>query len=126
MTSIDVDSTCCFPSSLAIASQGILAYSTVNKAADLAASIHFAICNSTINFNNEFVADGVPLHLVPHYAFEQMVGLPDMLIYIFFPLLRHDLEYKTSTYLSNKDQDIWFDTVLLPCRNKAVISSNKR
>ena len=125
--SFDVDSTCCFPSSLAIATQGILAYATVNKAANLAASVHFAICDSTIDADAaEVVVDSVPLHLVPHYAFGQMVGLPDVLIYIFFPMLRHDVEYKTSSYLSNEDQDICFDTILLPCRNKAITSSNKR
>lgn len=124
--SFDVDSTCCFPSSLGVAAQGILAHATVNKAANLTASVHFAICDPTIDNNNEVVVDSVPLHLVPHYAFGQMVGLPDVVVYVFFPSLRREAEYKTSTHLSDNDQDIWFDTILLPCLNTAVRSSNKR
>jgi hypothetical protein len=122
--SFDIDSTCCFPSSLAVARGGIRVHATVNEAANLTASNHFAIRTSRLNARHELEVASVPLFQVPHYSFGTPIGLDEMEMFIFFPSLRQHTEYKTSTFLSTEDQDYWFDCILLPCLEEAVASSN--
>jgi hypothetical protein len=52
--------------------------------------------------------------------------MDDLQIFICFPDLRkYDLS-STDTFLSVQDQDLWFDSILLPCLNTAVASSSKK
>ena len=101
--SFDIDSTCCFPSSLAVARGGIRVHATVNEAANLTASNHFAIRTSRLNARHELEVASVPLFQVPHYSFGTPIGLDEMEMFIFFPSLRQHTEYKTSTFLSTED-----------------------
>ena len=49
-----------------------------------------------------------------------------MQIFIFFlDLKKYDLS-SSNTFLNTQDQDLWFDSILLPCLNIAVASSSKK
>lgn len=52
--------------------------------------------------------------------------MDDIQIFICFPDLRtYDMD-SSNTLLSSRDQDLWFDGILLPCLNQAVASASKK
>jgi hypothetical protein len=124
--SFDIDSTCCFPTSLAVARNGIRMNATATAALNLIASIHFALSTTYLDANQEPTSTTIPIHLLPHYCFGRLVRMDNMVLYICFPELREFDTYHASTFLSTQDQDLWFDSILLPCLSKAVASSSKK
>ena len=97
-----------------------------NPALNLKASIHFAILASRLDANQELILTAILIHLLPYYCFGRIVGMDDIQIFICFPDLRkYDVE-SSNTFLSSRDQDLWFDGILLLCLNTAVASSNKK
>jgi hypothetical protein len=85
--SYDIDSTVCFPSSLAVAKEGIFMYETFNETQSFKRSIHFATPALQLDGNNRRTTAPVPLHLVPHYCFGTVRGADDMVMHVFFPHL---------------------------------------
>lgn len=120
----DIDSTCCFPTSLAFARQGIVWLPKVHPILNLTADIHFGLRVSTYTDRGTLAQNYVPLHKVPHYCFGTVVGMEALSVFVFFPSLYQQSDHEHSSYLSKRNQQLWYDGVLSPCMNKAVGSSN--
>jgi hypothetical protein len=86
--SFDINSTICFPTSLAMAKQGIFMYNTYNGNLSLKGSIHFATMAADYNSKGKEIQKLVPLHLLPSYCFGTVNGADGMLLHVFFPNLR--------------------------------------
>ena len=111
----DIDSICCFPSSLAFARNGIEWYPWAHASLNLDADIHFSLSISAYNSRGNLTTRDVPLHKIPHYCFGTVAGsIRSLMVFIFFPELRLESQYKHSTHLSKQDQQLWLDAVLLP------------
>jgi hypothetical protein len=68
-TTFDVDSICCFPSSLGDARRGIYWYPKPHAFLNLNADIHFAMRVPAYNLRGDLVEREMPLHHIPHYCF---------------------------------------------------------
>jgi hypothetical protein len=88
------------------------------------ADIHFGLKVPAYNARGDLTQNYVPLHKIPHYCFGSVIGMETLFIYIFFPALHMDSEYEHSTYLSNQDQQLWYDAVLSPAMKKTIGCSN--
>ena len=122
--SFDIDSTCCFPTSLAIARQGINWFPKVHPFLNLSADIHFGLKVPSYNKRGVLTRKFAPLHKIPHYCFGSVIGMEGLLIFVFFPALHAESDYEHSTYLSKQDQELWYDKILSPAIHKTVRSSN--
>jgi len=122
--SFDIDSMCCFPTSLGVASRGIKWFPKVHSPLNLVADIHFGLRVFHYNRRGEISSQYAPLHKSPHYCFGTMIGMESVAILIFFPRLYQESDYEHSSYLSNNDQQLWYDGILNPCINKVIGSSN--
>ena len=120
----DIDSTCCFPTSLAFARLGINWMPKVHPILNLAADIHFGLRIPVYNERDVLAQKYTPLHKIPHYCFGTAVGMDPLSILIFFPALHLESDHEHSTYLSEEDERLWSDAILLPALNKVVESSN--
>ncbi|KAF1957687.1 hypothetical protein CC80DRAFT_515784 [Byssothecium circinans] len=117
----DIDSVCCFPSSLAFAWNGINWHPRAYPILNLDADIHFSLTASAYNYRGDLVTKNLPLHKVPHYCFSSVAGsIKSLLIFIFFLELHLESRYEHTTYLSKQDQQLWLDAVLLPAISKTV------
>ncbi|KAH7344244.1 hypothetical protein BKA66DRAFT_555043 [Pyrenochaeta sp. MPI-SDFR-AT-0127] len=123
-TTFDIDSLCCFPSSLGVARLGINWLPRSHSFLNLAADIHFSLSVSAYDKRNEVTQRNVPLHKIPHYCFGSVVGLESLFIYIFFPSLRLESQYRHSNFLGTQDQELWYDAVLIPTLTEVIGSSN--
>jgi hypothetical protein len=123
-TTFDVDSICCFPSSLGVARRGIYWYPKPHAFLNLNADIHFAMRVPAYNSRGDLVEREFPLHHIPHYCFGSVIGMESLLLFVFFPALRLESQYKHTTYLSNNDQELWLDAVLNPALTQVIGSSN--
>ena len=65
-----------------------------------------------------------PLYKIPYYCFSTVVGMDSLSILIFFPALYLESDYKYSTYLSEEDEQLLSDAIILPALNKTIESSN--
>ena len=109
----DIDSVTGFPSSIAIAKQGIRWHPTQMLVSDLQSSLHMT--TKAAHFvDSHGHAHNVrrPLHQLPHYTFGRLIGLEDVSIYILFPRLYR--EDQGSARLRDVDFQLWMDGVLLP------------
>jgi hypothetical protein len=120
----DIDSICCFPTSLAFARQGINWLPKVHPILNLTADIHFGLKVPTYTDRGVLTWNYVPLHKVPHYCFGTAIGMDALSIFVFFPALHQRSDHEHSNYLSKQDQQLWYDAVLSPCISKTVGSSN--
>jgi hypothetical protein len=116
-TSFDIDSTVCFPSSLAVAKEGIFMYETFNENQNFKKSIHFSTPALQLDGNNRRTTAPVPLHLMPHYCFGAVRGANDMVMHVFFPHLRASNYPVDNNRLSDEDLDVWFEQILLPAQD---------
>jgi hypothetical protein len=124
-TTYDVDSLCCFPSSLGFARQGINWFPRSHAFLNLSQDIHFSLPASAYTPSGEIRTLHTPLHKIPHYCFGTAVGMESLAIFIFFPELRTDNQYAHSNYLSNNDQVLWYDKVLLPALTRTIPDANR-
>ncbi|KAN0089768.1 hypothetical protein V8E51_020028 [Hyaloscypha variabilis] len=99
----DIDSTCCFPTSLAFARRGINWMPKAHPILNLAADIHFGLQ----------VPKYTPFYKIPHYYFSTVVGMDSLSILIFFPALHLESDYKHSTYLSKEDEQLYLDSTAI-------------
>ena len=120
----DIDSTCCFPTSLAVARHGIHYFPKAHSILNLNTDIHFGLKVSGLTSRGAPSKRYAPLHKIPHYCFGTLIGMEEMLLFIFFPALHAESDYEHTTYLSKQDQQLWFDNVLNPAINKTIGSSN--
>ncbi|KAL5370972.1 hypothetical protein DPSP01_014565 [Paraphaeosphaeria sporulosa] len=120
----DIDSVCCFPSSLGFARNGIDWHPRAHSFLNLDADIHFGLTVSAYNSRGDLSTRNLPLHKIPHYCFGSVAGsTKSLLLFIFFPDLHLESQYEHSTYLSKQDQQLWLDAVLLPAIGKTVDDS---
>ncbi|KAI8931113.1 hypothetical protein NX059_012123 [Plenodomus lindquistii] len=124
-TTFDVDSLCCFPSSLGFARQGIHWYPGSHAFLNLSQDIHFGLPEASFDRNGEVVTTHVPLHKIPHCCFGTAVGMESLGIFILFPELRIDSQYDHSNFLSTSDHELWYDAVLLPALTQIVGNTNR-
>lgn len=122
--SFDIDSTCCFPTSLGFARRGINWFPKVHSILNLTADIHFGLKVRSYTDQGRPSARYAPLHKVPHYCFGTIIGMSELHLLIFFPALHEESDYEHSNYLSKHDQQLWLDAIVLPAITKVVGSSN--
>ena len=120
----DIDSTCCFPTSLGFARRGVDWFPRVHPFLNLTADIHFGLKVRGYTANGRPSERYAPLHKVPHYCFGSVIGMSELLVFVFFPALHEESAYEHSTYLSKHDQQLWTDAIVLPSVTKVVGSSN--
>jgi hypothetical protein len=120
----DIDSTCCFPTNLAIARQGINWFSKAHPFLNLHADIHFGLRVPSYSKRGILTQRYEPLHKIPHYCFGSLIGMETMLLFIFFPGLHTDSNHEHTTYLSKEDYQLFYDGVLSPAITKTIQSSN--
>lgn len=123
-TTFDIDSTCCFPTSLGFARHGIHWLPKVHAYLNLKADIHFGLRVPGYTSNGKASLRYVPLHKVPHYCLGTLIGMSELQLFIFFPALHEESDYEHSTYLSSRDEQLWLDAILIPCITKVVDCSN--
>ena len=123
-TTFDIDSLCCFPTSLRVARQGINWFPKSHPFLNLSGDIHFGLKVPTYTHRGDLAEKYVPLHKIPHYCFGSVLGMESLFIYIFFPALHAEREHGPSTYLSSQDQQLWYDAVLSPALKKTIGCSN--
>ena len=111
--SFDIDSITGFPSSLAIAKQGIRWHPTQMPVSDLKSSLHLRP-RKVHFFDGSGRAHSVhrPVHQVSHYAFGRLIGFEDVSLYLLFPRLYR--EEQQCGRLRNEDFQLWMDGVLFP------------
>lgn len=120
----DIDSTCCFPTSLAFARLGINWLPKAHSILNLASDIHFGLRVPVYNSRGVLTQKYTPLHKVPHYCFGTLIGMDSVSILVFFPALHLESDHEHSTYLSGQDEQLWFDAILGPAINQTIGSSN--
>ena len=120
----DIDSICCFPTSLGFARHGINWMPKVHSILNLTADIHFGLKVPGYTLQGRSSEIYVPLHKIPHYCFGTVIGMEELLMFIFFPALRKESDHEHTTYLSKNDQELWLDAILIPSITKTVGSSN--
>jgi hypothetical protein len=120
----DIDSVCCFPTSLAVARQGIHWLPKAHASLSLSTDIHFGLRVSSQTEQGVPSQRYVPLYKIPYYYFGTAIGIESLGLFIFFPALYAESQYKHSTYLSLQDQQLWYDRILAPCITKVIGSSN--
>ena len=120
----DIDSTCCFPTSLGFARRGVDWFPRVHPFLNLTADINFGLKVRGYTANGRPSERYAPLHKVPHYCFGSVIGMSELLVFVFFPALYEESDYEHSTYLSKHDQQLWTDAIVLPSVTKVVGSSN--
>jgi len=121
--SFDIDSITGFPTSLAVAKQGIRWFPTQMPVSDLQSGLHLS--PRQVQY---FDATGKrhqvhrPVHQVPHYTFGRLIGFEDISLYFLFPHLYR--EQQQSSRLRDKDFRTWIDRILLPVIYKEYSSSH--
>jgi hypothetical protein len=120
----DIDSTCCFPTSLAFARCGINWMPKAHPILNLAADIHFGLRVPVYNDRGVLAHKYTPLHKIPHYCFGTVIGMDSLSVLVFFPALYLESDHEHSTYLSKQDEELWYDSILGPALNRTIRSSN--
>ncbi|PVH90385.1 hypothetical protein DM02DRAFT_547899, partial [Periconia macrospinosa] len=109
----DIDSVLGFPSSLAVAKQGIRWNPTQMAVSDLQSDLHL---NSRlahyVDRHGHAHSVSRPLHQLPHYTFGRLVGFEDISLYLVFPHLYR--EEQQISRLCDHDFRTWMDRILLP------------
>jgi hypothetical protein len=96
----DINSTYCFPTSLAFARRGINWIPRAHPILNLVANIHFELRVLVYNARGVLTEKYTPLYKIPHYYFSTAIGMDSLSILIFFPALYLESNYEYSTYLS--------------------------
>ncbi|KAK6591396.1 hypothetical protein H4I96_12393 [Botrytis cinerea] len=103
----DIDSICCFPTSLGFAKRGIHWLPKAHSILNLKADIHFALKISTYNTRGVLIEKATPLHKIPTIALVMQLS-----------------NYQHTSYLSNEDNELFFDAIVSPALNRVTKSSN--
>lgn len=109
----DIDSVVGFPTSLAIAQQGIHWHPSQMPIADLQSSLH--LNPIPVHYEDRHGRAHTvrqPVHQVPHYTFGRLAGFEEISPYLLFPRLYR--EGQQCSRLRDEDFKKWIDEVLLP------------
>ena len=120
----NINSTCYFPTSLGFVRRGINWMPRAHPILNLAADIHFGLRIPVYNTRGVLTQKYTPLHKIPHYCFGTIVGMDSLYILIFFPALYLESDYEHTTYLSNQDEQLLSNAIILLVLNRIVGSSN--
>ncbi|KIM92508.1 hypothetical protein OIDMADRAFT_62518 [Oidiodendron maius Zn] len=120
----DIDSTCCFPTSLAVAWQGIYWYPAAYPFLNLMADIHFGLQVLSYNRRSVRTEKYIPLHKIAHCCFGLLIGMTIINILFFFPILYTESDHEHSTFLSTEDHELLYNGVIAPSLHKVIRSSN--
>ncbi|KAB8266546.1 hypothetical protein BDV30DRAFT_247683 [Aspergillus minisclerotigenes] len=118
----DIDSIVGYPTSLAVAKQGIRWHPTQMMVSDLQSSLHLSPVQVSY-VDKQGCAHTVrrPVHKVPHYTFGRVAGFEDISLYLLFPQLYR--EEQQCSRLRDEDFTLWMDQILLPAIYKHYPSS---
>jgi hypothetical protein len=100
----DVDSTCCFPTSLVFARRGINWMPRAHPILNLAADIYFSLRVPVYNARRVLTQKYTPLYKIPYYCFGTTIGIDSLSILIFFLALYLESNYEYLTYLSKENE----------------------
>jgi hypothetical protein len=109
----DIDSIMGYPTSLAVAKQGIRWHPSQMVVSDLQSSLH--LNTVPVHYEDQHGhAHTVrrPVHQLPHYTFGRLMGFEDVSLYLLFPHLYR--EEQQCGRLQDHDFKTWMDQVLLP------------
>ncbi|KFZ25059.1 hypothetical protein V502_00463 [Pseudogymnoascus sp. VKM F-4520 (FW-2644)] len=137
-TSFDVDSLCAFPTSLAVARQGLNWFPQQYQPLNLSNSVHLGLQVPALNKKGSQVQEWQPLHQIRHVCFGEVIGMPGLLLYVMFPQYNfiRDLSRsggsgagatkkdKTITLIRREDEVMLIDEIILPAVYKVVQSAN--
>lgn len=122
--SFDIDSTCCFANSLAVARLGINWFPKCHPILNLTGDIHFGLRVPGYNARGTLTYKYTPLHKISHYCIGTVNGMEPLSILVFFPALHSETDHEHTNYLSKEDFELLYDVVISPALNKIVGSSN--
>jgi hypothetical protein len=105
-TTFNVNSLCCFPSSLSIAHQGINWFPRSYAFLNFSQDVHFSLNVPAYNNRGNLKKRQLLLYKIPHYYIGTAIGIESLSLYVFFPELHMDSSYEHSTYLSTEDQQL--------------------
>jgi hypothetical protein len=113
----DIDGLCLFPTSLAVARQGLFWQPLSHNILNIASDLHFTLPADYYVTNKETKQKRLkngprPLHQIVHYCLGIISGFEDLRLYAFFPRISHP--NRTTTYLTNDQQRLWLNSVFLP------------
>lgn len=120
----DIDSTSSFVTSLAAARLGIEFLPKNHAILTIESDIHFGLRAPIYNTRGVLTTKYVPLHKLPNYCMGNVVGMPALFIYVFFPGLHIESDHEHSNHLSEEDHGLLYDGVISPSMNKIIGSSN--
>lgn len=139
-TSFDVDSLCAFPTSLAVARQGLNWFPQQYQPLNLSSSVHLGLQVPSLNQKGREVQSWQPLHQIRHFCFGGVIGMSGLLLYVMFPQYNfiRDLDRgsgngagagastkdKVITLMRREDEVMLIDEIILPAIYKVVQSAN--
>jgi hypothetical protein len=110
----NIDSVCLFLKSLAIAQQGLYWQPIPHPIMNIATNVHFTLPVDSYNKKGELESVQMPLQKIPHCCLSEIGGFKALYLYAFFPKLALHHPNRTTTYLTDEQQDLWLDGVFLP------------
>ena len=120
----NIDSTCCFSTSLRVVYYRIYWFPKAYSILNLNTDIYFGLKVSKLTSYSILSKRYAPFYKIPYYCFGTLIGIEQILLFVFFLVLYTKSNYKHTIYLSKQDQQLWFDNVLNPAINKTIGSSN--
>ena len=135
-TTFDVDSVCAFPSSLAVARQGLNWYPIQYQPLNLTGSVHLGLHVPALNNRGRLVHEWQPLHQIRHLCFGGLIGMGGLLLYLMFPQYNYvrnlgagagagaNSANRDSTLIRQEDEDMLIDEIVLPALHRVVQSSS--
>ena len=119
--SFDIDSVIGFPSSLAVARQGLKLFLTPKSNTDLG--------NVRVGLKVQYLDDdgnlrgrhNTPVHKIPNYCIGRLCGFEDLMLYVLFPRMYQDK--RPTSNLRECDIQRWIDDILLPAIYSQLESS---
>ncbi|OBT51006.1 hypothetical protein VE04_09284 [Pseudogymnoascus sp. 24MN13] len=128
-TTFDVDSVCAFPTSLAVARQGLNWYPIQYQPLNLKGSVHLGLQAPALDSKGRLVFEWQPLHEIRHLCFGGLIGMSGQLLYFVFPQYNyvrgtsagaHSTTNPNSTLIRQKDEDMLINEIVLPAIHEAV------
>jgi hypothetical protein len=101
----DIDSVCLFPTSLAVAKQGLHWQPIPHPIVNITTNVHFTLLVDCYNDEGELERVEKPLHKIPHCCLGEFSGFKALHLFAFFPKLALHPN-PTTTFLTDKQQSL--------------------
>jgi hypothetical protein len=116
-TTYDIDSLCLFPTSLAVARQGLFWQPLSHNILNIALDVHFTMpadfyITNKVTKEKRLKNGPRPLHQIVHCCLGTISGFEGLRLYAFFPKISHP--NRTTTYLRDDEKRLWLDSVFFP------------